>query len=327
MIAPQANIILFEANSDAFNDLMSAVNTARNYPGVSVVSMSFGNSEFSGETAFDSYFITPSGHTGVTFLASTGDNGSPGSYPAYSPNVVAVGGTTLTLSGDNYVSETGWSGSGGGESTIETEPAFQGGVQASGMRETPDVALLADPGSGSTATGVAVYDSYEAGSSANAWFDVGGTSLSSPCWGGLIAIADQLRVSAGEGTLDGSTQTLAAIYGLPTSDFHDVTSGSNGGHSASPGYDMVTGIGSPLANLLVPALAPAVVVPGINVQGNGLTIADGDTTPRTADGTDFGSAGYHVGHGDADVHHPEHRRLRSQSDRLAPGCDHRRQCG
>ena len=289
VIAPQANIILFEANSDSLNDLMSAVDTARNTAGVSVVSMSFGNPEFSDETAFDSYFTTPSDHTGVTFVASTGDNGSPGSYPAYSPNVVAVGGTTLTLSGDSYTNETGWSGSGGGESTVETEPVFQNGVQTSGMRQTPDVALLADPGTSSTLTGVAVYDSYEAGGS-NAWFDVGGTSLSAPCWGGLIAIADQLRVAQSAGTLDGSTQTLAALYALPTSDFHDITSGSNGAYSAGPGYDMVTGIGSPVANLLVPALAPTVVTGSINLQGNGLTIADGDTTPSTADGTDFGSA-------------------------------------
>ena len=146
---------------------MSAVNTARNHRGrLRGFHELWQRRNSADETAFDSYFTTPSGHTGVTFLASTGDNGSPGGYPAYSPNVVAVGGTTLTLSGNNYSSETGWSGSGGGQSTVETEPIFQNGVQTSGMRQTPDVALLADRTP--DPTGVAVYDSYEAGSS-NAW--------------------------------------------------------------------------------------------------------------------------------------------------------------
>ena len=78
-----ANIILFEANT-ASDDLFTAVNTARNYAGVSVVSMSWGSSEFD-EASYDSYFTTPTGHNGVTFLASTGDSGSPSGSPAYSP--------------------------------------------------------------------------------------------------------------------------------------------------------------------------------------------------------------------------------------------------
>ena len=114
-------------------------------------------------------FTTPVGHGGVTFLASTGDDGSPGSFPAYSPNVVAAGGTTLTLSGNNYVSETGWSDSGGGQSVYESEPSYQHGVQTSNYRQIPDVSFDANP-----ATGVAVYDSYDDGSS-TPWVQVGGT--------------------------------------------------------------------------------------------------------------------------------------------------------
>ncbi len=251
-IAPGASIILVEANSDSFSDMMTAVNTARNYPAVSVVSMSWGGSEFGGETSYDSYFTTPSGHTGVTFLASTGDDGSPGDYPAYSPNVVAVGGTTLSVDTSTYayVSETGWSDSGGGTSTDESQPSYQIGVvsQSTTKRTIPDVAFDADPHSG-----VSVYDTY----GYSGWLDVGGTSLSAPCWAGLIAISDQLRVSQGMTTLDGPSQTLPLLYSLPAADFHDVTSGSNGGYSAGTGYDLVTGRGSPVANLLVPALAPA----------------------------------------------------------------------
>ena len=191
-IAPQANIILFEAASDSDTDLMAAVNTARNYPGVSVVSMSWGGSDGS-ESQYDSYFTTPSGHIGVTFLAATGDTAAPSGFPAYSSNVIAVGGTTLTVNGSSYVSETGWSDSSGGQSTYETEPSYQTALQSSGWRQNPDVAFDADPNSG-----VSIYDSY----GASGWFDIGGTSVACPCWAGLIATVNQLRVAGGSPTLN-----------------------------------------------------------------------------------------------------------------------------
>ena len=104
-MAPGANILLVEANSDQLSDLLTAVNYASSQPGVSVVSMSWGCSEFAQETQLDSYFTTPAGHQGVTFVAATGDNAAPASWPATSPNVVAVGGTSLkTLDSDGNVS-------------------------------------------------------------------------------------------------------------------------------------------------------------------------------------------------------------------------------
>ncbi len=249
-IAPKANIVLIEANSAYDTDLMwTAVNTARNLPGASVISMSFGVSEYSDDLSQNSIFLTPAGHAGVTFVAASGDDGSPGLYPAYSPNVLAVGGTTLTLSGNNYVSETAWSGSGGGQSTSELAPTYQDGVQTSTKRQMPDVSFDANPNSG-----VAVYDSYGEGAS-TPWVQVGGTSLSAPCWAGLIAIANQIRASQGLSSLDGKSETLPGIYSLQAADFHDITSGGNGGFLAGPGYDLVTGRGSPVANILVPALA------------------------------------------------------------------------
>jgi hypothetical protein len=209
--------------------------------------MSFGSSEFASEQSFDGDFTTPSGHQGVTFVASTGDCGSPGEYPACSPSVMAIGGTSLYVNGDNtYQSEAGWSGSGGGTSAYESEPTFQQGVQSTGKRAIPDVAFDADPN-----TGVQIYDSYD---QANPCFQMGGTSLAVPCWAGLIAIADQGRAAAGGTTLDGPSQTLPALYSLPSGDFHDIPSGSNGA-DATPGYDMVTGLGSPNADLLVSDLA------------------------------------------------------------------------
>jgi len=151
-IPPGAQIVLVEANSQSLPDLMASVATAARQPGVSVVSMSWGFPEgqavfASDEAAYDSVFNVP----GVTFVASTGDYGAADAeYPAFSPNVVAVGGTTLTLNTDgSNNSETGWGydsaaagsfiGSGGGISLYEPEPAYQQGVQSTGSRTTPDV--------------------------------------------------------------------------------------------------------------------------------------------------------------------------------------------
>src|SRR5207302_9279392 len=138
-------------------------------PGVSAGSMSWGLNEYSGESSLDSTFVTPAGHQGVTFLAASGDTGgfapdaqgnpttTPGIlYPAASPNVVAVGGTSLNLNDDDSVaSEIAWSGSGGGTSLYVSQPAYQAGVQTTGHRTIPDVAFDADP-----FTGVGIYDSY-----------------------------------------------------------------------------------------------------------------------------------------------------------------------
>jgi hypothetical protein len=102
----------------------------------------------------------------------------------------------------------------------------------------------------SSASAFAIYDSY----GFNGWLQAYGTSAGAPQWAALIAIADQGRALGGRGSLDGGSQTLPVIYHLPQSDFHDVTSGSNGTYSAGPGYDLVTGRGSPIANLIVAGL-------------------------------------------------------------------------
>src|SRR5262249_948156 len=93
-IAPRANILLVEANDNSLGNLFAAVDYARSQPGVVAVSMSWGGAEFSGEASFDFHFTTPAGHTGVTFVASSGDRGAPPSYPAISRNVLAIGGAT-----------------------------------------------------------------------------------------------------------------------------------------------------------------------------------------------------------------------------------------
>jgi subtilase family serine protease len=252
-IAPGANIILIETDDNSIQSLFVAgANLAASLPQVSVVSMSFGfTPEDPIELTLDSLYTTPAGHQGITYLASTGDNGAPGGYPAFSPNVVAVGGTTLNIdAAGNYLSESGWSGSGGGVSQFEPFPPYQSGVvtQTSTNRAMPDVAFDADPN-----TGVAVFDTFDNGAS-TPWSTVGGTSLACPCWAAIVAIADQDRARIGLGTLDGVTQTLPRIYQLPQSDFHDILTGNNG-FPAGPGYDLVTGRGTPIAQLLIPDLA------------------------------------------------------------------------
>jgi hypothetical protein len=293
-IAPKASILLVEASSNSYGNLFTAVRYAAQYPGVVAVSMSWGGSELSSETSYDSNFLTPSGHGGVTFLASSGDSGAPDSYPSASPNVVSVGGTTLNLdSAGNFLSETAWSGSGGGISSFEGQPSYQQGVvtQTSTRRANPDVAYDSNPN-----TGFPVYDSYNNGT-VTPWSQFGGTSAAAPQWAALIAIADQGRALAGLGSLDSRSETLPKLYALPASDFHDITSGTSTGtpnYSAGPGYDLVTGRGSPYANRVVADLIgqPATAAPHFSVSapssstaGSAFTVtvtaldASGNTVP------------------------------------------------
>ncbi len=261
-IAPGAQIVLVEADSQSLSDLMASVATAASQPGVSVVSMSWGFPEGvdvlgTDEALYDATFTKP----GVTFVASTGDYGAADpEYPAFSPNVVAVGGTSLTLNTNNtYNSETGWGyysaaqgtliGSGGGISQYEPEPAYQQGVQPTGYRTTPDVSFVADP-----LTGAWIADPYNL--PATSPFEVvGGTSLSAPAWAGLLALVNQGLAAAGEPALNSTspTQTQQDLYSLSQADYYVIASGNNG-YSAAPGYNLVTGLGTPEANLLVPDL-------------------------------------------------------------------------
>ncbi|HZZ28237.1 MAG TPA: proprotein convertase P-domain-containing protein [Pirellulales bacterium] len=277
-MAPGATILLVEANN-AGNSLYTAIDWAVTQPRVVAVSMSWGGGEFSGENSFDSNFTTPSGHQGITFVASTGDDGEPGDYPAYSPNVLAVGGTTLSLNANSsYSSESGWNDGGGGISTHEAQPSYQTAVvdQNSNLgnpttRSIPDIAFDANPN-----TGVAIYDSYDFGASTG-WIAVGGTSVGAPVWAGFVALIDQGRSEVHENSLT-SQALLTTLYQLPSTDFHDVTTGNNSPngsnplYNAAPGYDLVTGRGTPLINLLVPAMEGNATISGTvfsDVNSNG----------------------------------------------------------
>ncbi len=223
-------IFLVEANSSSFADLLKAVDTAASNS--SVVSGSWGASEFSGETAYDSTFDK----TGVAFTFSAGDGGYGTSYPAASPYVTAVGGTTLLLNGNSYLSESVWSGTGSGCSVYETKPAWQNSPCA--KRTMNDVSADANP-----ATGAAIYDSvpYDG---VSGWFEVGGTSLSAP----LIA-----AVYALQGVPSGVKANALPYSQGTASNLNKVTTGSNGScgtylcnaADALLGYSGPIGVGTP----------------------------------------------------------------------------------
>jgi subtilase family serine protease len=253
VIAPKAKIVLVEASSNSLTALLHAVDVAVQQ-GASVVSMSWGGSEFSTEHNYDSHFSI----NNVTFTVSSGDSGFGAQWPASSPSVVAVGGTKLSAdSSGNYISETAWSGSGGGLSRYELEPSYQSGFpvprDSSGKRAVPDVAYDASP-----STGVPVYDTVTLNGE-KGWFQVGGTSASAPQWAALFAIANSVRHAAGKANLSHTNNIVYAIAKTTYSDYHDIHSGTSGTCGALctsvTGYDTVTGIGSPKGNLLIPALA------------------------------------------------------------------------
>jgi kumamolisin len=194
---------------------------------------------------------------GVPVFAASGDDGDapcptallPGTvYPASDPYVTGVGGTTLTVTpSGGYGGETAWDGSGGGISTDFARPAWEVGSSDIGTyRGIPDVAWDADPDSG-----VAVYLQGQ-------WQQAGGTSLGAPCWAAVWALASQYHHQR-TGKQLGYANPL--IYKLATGPgyhhiFHDITSGDNGSYAAGPGWDAVTGWGSPDAYNLVHALTP-----------------------------------------------------------------------
>jgi subtilase family serine protease len=229
-VCQNCNILLVESDSNSYTNLMAAVDRAR-IMGANVVSNSYGSSEFPSETSYDSYF----NHPGIAYTVSSGDNGYGVQYPAASQYVTAVGGTTLKLSGNSYLSETAWGGSGSGCSLYETKPSFQ--TDSGCLKRTvADVSADADPN-----TGAAVYDSFRY-QGQKGWFKVGGTSLAAP----LVAATYAL------GGVPSGVQANSLPYSSGnSSNLHDIVIGSNGNCSpsylckAGAGYDGPTGLGSP----------------------------------------------------------------------------------
>ncbi|MCH5674816.1 S53 family peptidase [Streptomyces gilvus] len=236
-VCPNCNILLVEAKSASDANLGTAVNEAVKL-GAKFVSNSYGGSESSSDTTYDSSYYK---HPGVAITASAGDEGYGAEYPAASRYVTAVGGTALnTASNSRGWTESVWEtssteGTGSGCSSYDAKPSWQTDTGCT-KRMIADVSAVADP-----ATGVSVYDSY--GSDGTGWNTYGGTSASSPIIASVYALA---------GTPGSSDYPAQYPYNAAgTSALNDVTSGSNGTCSTSyfctaqSGYDGPTGWGTP----------------------------------------------------------------------------------
>ncbi|GHD99851.1 S53 family peptidase [Streptomyces alanosinicus] len=234
---PNCNILLVEATSASDANLGTAVNEAVKL-GAKFVSNSYGGSESSADTSYDSKYYN---HPGVAITASAGDEAYGAEYPAGSRYVTAVGGTALkTSSNSRGWTESVWKtssteGTGSGCSAYDAKPGWQTDSGCS-TRMIADVSAVADP-----ATGVSVYDSY--GSDGTGWNTYGGTSASSPLIASVYALA---------GTPGSSDYPARYPYNAAgTSALNDVTSGNNGTCSTSyfctarSGYDGPTGWGTP----------------------------------------------------------------------------------
>jgi subtilase family serine protease len=206
---------------------------------VSVTSISWGSCE--AETTPSAITGTSNGFAqgvaeGITFYSASGDNGSNDcqsgaqgvDYPASDPNVSGVGGTTLRLRSGARSSETAWSGSGGGVSSVFATPSYQ--VGSGGHRTVPDVSGDANP-----STGYAIF-------SAGTWVEFGGTSCAAPLWSGFTALHNA-NAGTRQGNINPALYTISHGSGYAAS-FHDITSGSNGAFRAGTGYDEVTGLGT-----------------------------------------------------------------------------------
>lgn len=239
-MAPGAKLYLVEAQSNSNADLFCAVNVANSLvsaAGGGEISMSWGQGEYSNEVLYDGVFTTP----GVVYFASSGDSAGTG-YPSASPNVISVGGTSISRNPvtGSYMQENDWQDAGGGLSIYEPRPAYQNGISniVGNYRGTPDVSADANPYSP-----VWVLDNFMAptGCTPECWYIVGGTSVASPTWAGIVNAANSFAPS--------SAAELTRLYqDSQAGDFTDVTVGSCGlylGYLSAPGWDFCTGLGSP----------------------------------------------------------------------------------
>ena len=255
-IASGANIRIYASADLSFTDIDKAleriISDLPNQPTMHELSISLGLGETevsSSQKTTDSQYFSMIADYGVSIFVSSGDDGAvtdgtlQPSYFSSDPNVTGVGGTSLTLFSSGAVeTETAWAGSGGGISQFFARPGWQvgTGVNSGTMRLVPDVSCPADPN-----TGAYVYLN-------GTVKQIGGTSWAAPTWAGFCALINQARAQVGLGPLGLLGPRIYPLVG--TGAFRDITSGNNGGYPATVGYDMVTGLGSPIMSALLPAL-------------------------------------------------------------------------
>jgi kumamolisin len=256
-IAPDAKIRIYASRDLSFTDLdkglQRILSDLPNQPSMHELSISLGLGETEvsvSQKITDAQYFLNIANYGVSIFVSSGDDGAvtdgvlQPSYYSSDPSVTGVGGTSLVLYASGAVeSETAWYGSGGGVSSYFGRPAWQvgEGVPAGSRRLVPDVASAADPNTGAYV--------YLQGSAKQ----IGGTSWAAPTWAGFCALINQARAQNGLGPLGLLGPKIYPLVG--TGAFRDITSGNNGGYSTTAGYDMVTGLGTPIMSALLPALS------------------------------------------------------------------------
>jgi kumamolisin len=264
-IAPDAKVRIYASGSLDFVDLDLALDQIiadmASEPGMRQLSISLGLGETylgsaDGEVATENQKFLTLSAGGVNVFVSTGDAGSnpddtghsptgplQAEFQSTSPYVVAVGGTTLTLTGAGAVAkEGGWTDGGGGKSIFFSRPSFQTGtgVPSGTERLVPDVSLVADPNTGA----LIIFQGRTQ--------QIGGTSWSAPAWAGFCALMNEARTKAGKQALPFLNPLIYPI--MSSGSFRDITTGSNGAYSAGTGYDLVTGIGVPDLKVLTDEL-------------------------------------------------------------------------
>ncbi len=304
-------MVFYNAASLNNNDLIAALNKAVTANAAKVINVSLGECEndasTSGFTATADTIFQTAVSQGQTFSVSTGDSGSyecggttsVQSYPAVSPYVIAVGGTTLSTNGSAWAGETVWGcsgpttcpstaqgGTGGGVSATEAAPSWQtsaGVLAGSTKRGVPDISFDGSPNSGAL---VLVNGANQ---------QIGGTSLSAPLFTGFFARIQ----SANNNTLAFPAQKLYQGAAANPSWFHDVTSGTNGGYSAKTGWDYTTGYGSLIVSNFASAFGTVVTggtpVANFTSSASGLTVTFTDTSTDT--GGTIGSRSWNFGDG------------------------------
>ncbi|AND69423.1 hypothetical protein ATSB10_19690 [Dyella thiooxydans] len=270
-------------------NLTADINKVVSDNAVKIINVSLGECETSaqgdGSAAAQDQAFQQAVAQGQTFSISTGDSGADEcgtggttpSWPAASQYVIAVAGTKLDASTTTWNSEVVWNelsinegATGGSESTFEPKPSWQT-LWSGTHRGVADVAFDGDPQSGSK---VIVQGATQ---------QIGGTSLAAPLFAGFWA-----RVIAAKGSSVGFAGPI--LYGLPASDFHDVTSGNNSGESAGPGYDLASGRGSIIMASAINDIAGGgggtnnPPVANFSDSINGLTVAFTDSS-TDSDGT------------------------------------------
>lgn len=279
-IAPKAKIVLVLAKSNDDADILSATRFAVDHNLGDVISQSFGEAEQCMDPtlmAAQHRLFAKAVAKRITLLASSGDDGAAqptcdnasffqaASTPASDPNVTGVGGTILSADGltGAYKSERVWNeptfevGGGGGFSTVYSAPGYQR-AQHLRTRGVPDVSYNAAIDGGV----LVVWGAGSLDPADQAVYVFGGTSSGSPQWAGLVALSAQLRHHR-LGEINRALYALALAPRIYNSQFHDITVGDNTFHgpvtvpgfAARKGWDAASGLGSPKANAIVPALA------------------------------------------------------------------------